>query len=116
MTATASDRYPHDDHPLQTAAQLSWTDRNASLDALHDLEAVLAEPAPKRAPQWLDSVRSALDELQPSGYLDSTRLRVLEVSSQRSARPLTSRSRRSRVRAMSARTRSGTRVRASTNP
>jgi hypothetical protein len=63
MTTAPSQHYPYPDHPLQTAGQRSWTDRNTSLDALHELEAVLAEPAPNRAPRWLANVRAALDGL-----------------------------------------------------
>ena len=64
MTSTATGHYPYDDHPLQPAAQTSWTDRNTSLDALHALEAALSEPAPTRHPQWIDTVRDALEELR----------------------------------------------------
>lgn len=35
MSAAPSDRYPYDDHHLRDATQLSWADRNTSLDALH---------------------------------------------------------------------------------
>jgi hypothetical protein len=64
MTTTANGHYPYDDHPLQAAAQTSWTDRNTSLEALHALEAALFEPAPSRHSQWIDTVRSALEGLQ----------------------------------------------------
>jgi hypothetical protein len=64
MTTTTSEQYPYDDHPLQAAAQTSWTDRNTSLDALHTLEAALSEPAPTRRHQWVETVRGALDALQ----------------------------------------------------
>ena len=64
MTTTARGHYPPDDHPLQAAAQTSRSDRNTSLDALHALEAALSEPAPNRHPEWIDTVRGALEELQ----------------------------------------------------
>ena len=64
MTTTPSDQYPYNEHPLQVAAQTSWTDRNVSLDALHVLEAALAEPAPSRHPQWTNRVRVGLEALQ----------------------------------------------------
>ncbi len=57
-------RHPYADHPLQAASQRARCDRNASLDALHVLEAVLSEPAPNRADRWLARVRTALDALQ----------------------------------------------------
>jgi hypothetical protein len=62
MTAE-SGRYLDNDHPMQAAAQLSRTDRNTSLDALHTLEDVLSDPAPRRRRRWLDYVQSALDQL-----------------------------------------------------
>ena len=63
MTTTSSAHYPYREHPLQGPAQLSWSDRNMSLDALHVLEAALAEPAPARTSAWLDNVRAALHTL-----------------------------------------------------
>lgn len=67
--ADASERYPFDDHPLQDAAQLTWSDRNASLDALHALEDALAEPTAGREQQWLAEVPATLDGL--AGALDA---------------------------------------------
>lgn len=67
--ADASERYPFDDHPLQDAAQVTWADRNASLDALHALEDALAEPTTGRERQWLDEVLATLDGL--AGALDA---------------------------------------------
>jgi hypothetical protein len=64
MTTAATGHYPFDDHGLQTAAQTSWTDRNTSLDALHAVEAALCEPAPGRHRPWIDTLRTALEELQ----------------------------------------------------
>lgn len=64
MTTIASAQYPYDDHPLQAAAQTSRSDRNSSLDALHALEAALAEPAPTRQQSWIETVRVALDALR----------------------------------------------------
>lgn len=61
---TSAEQYPYDDHPLQAAARTSWTDRNTSLDALHTLEAALAEPAPTRQQSWIETVRAALGSLR----------------------------------------------------
>jgi len=63
MTTTASEQYPYDHHPLQAAAQTSRSDRNSSLDALHVLEAALAEPASTRHQSWITAVRTALAAL-----------------------------------------------------
>jgi hypothetical protein len=63
MTTIASHQYPYDDHPLQVAAQTSRSDRNSSLDALHVLEAALAEPASNRQQSWIEVVRGALETL-----------------------------------------------------
>jgi hypothetical protein len=64
MRTPSAEQYPYEDHPLQRAAQTSWVDRNASLDALHTLEAALSEPAPSRQSHWVESVRAALGTLR----------------------------------------------------
>jgi hypothetical protein len=63
MTTNPGQQYPYDDHPLQQAAQDSRADRNASLDALHTVEAALAAPAPGRNERWLAEVLIAIDTL-----------------------------------------------------
>jgi hypothetical protein len=60
---TTAQQYPYDDHPFQQAAQDSRADRNASLDALHTVEAALAAPAPGRDEHWLADVVNAIDAL-----------------------------------------------------
>lgn len=64
MTTTQNEQFPYDDHPLQGAARTSRTDRNTSLDALHALEAALAEPAASRRHQWVGAVQTALEVLR----------------------------------------------------
>jgi hypothetical protein len=60
MTSDYGVAYPYDEHPLQGAAQQSRTDRDASLDALHRLEAALAAPVSHRPMSWVDGVHDAL--------------------------------------------------------
>ena len=80
-----SDQYPYNKHPLQGPARASWTDRNVSLDALHVLEAALAEPAPSRHPEWAGRVRVGLEalrkalEVQASGDSEASSL-LSEIS------------------------------------
>lgn len=56
-------------HRLQSAADLSRADRNASLDAVLAVEDALAEPTPGREVDWLQRVHDALDAL--AGALDA---------------------------------------------
>lgn len=79
MTTNPAQQYPYDDHPLQQAAQDSRADRNASLDALHAVEAALAAPAPGRDERWLVDVLDAIDALQAA--LDSQAAGDSETSS-----------------------------------
>lgn len=78
--STTSERYPYEDHPLQDAARTSRADRNASLDALHAVEAALAEPTTGREVEWLHRVLVAVDALtcaladQAAGDVESASL------------------------------------------
>lgn len=59
----SAQRYPYEGHRFQDAATVSWTDRNASLDALQQLESALSAPTPGRELPWRRQVQVTLEAL-----------------------------------------------------